>query len=155
MRYASRRVAETKFNNSPVMEVRPTLERDTIVSVEKESFLALNAESFRVYLEALSMDELADLLTRYEHDLSTQQRGLVAEVIAAYDTRSEEQPQEPARRDPLPVDGAFPPPTPTPANPPQCILTFLNYVGRFCPRPALNPTPLGIFCFRESFNSEV
>ena len=69
------------------LEVRPTLERDTIVSVEKESFLSLNAESFRVYLEALSMDELADVLSRYEHELTAQQRGLVAEVIAAYDRR--------------------------------------------------------------------
>ena len=31
----------------------------------------------------------------------------------------------------------------------------LIYEGRFCPRPALNPTPLGIFCFRESFSSDV
>ena len=72
------------------MEVRPTLERDTIVSEARESFLSLNAEAFRIYLEALSMDELADVLTRYEHELTTQQRGLVAEVIAAYDTDDED-----------------------------------------------------------------
>ena len=66
VRYASRRAAETKFSRSPVMEVRPTLERDTIVSEARESFLSLNAEAFRVYLEALSMDELADVLTRVE-----------------------------------------------------------------------------------------
>ena len=66
VRYASRRAAETKFSRSPVMEVRPTLERDTIVSEARESFLSLNAEAFRVYLEALSMDELADVLTCVE-----------------------------------------------------------------------------------------
>ena len=64
-------------------------------------------------------------------------------------------PLEPVPSSSAAAAGAFPPPTPSPANPPQCILTFLNYVGRFCPRPALNPTPLGIFCFRLSFNSEV